>query len=148
MTLGCSEGDPFLPCQEASDEPSTPIPGFFPEWFVGPTEEDCVTGVVQLDPSMPYLGALSPKPCGTFLTGPRRDQRKLLWDPRKPLPGLHPGSWDPNHKEPLYLFSGENQGPKVKVVTPQEVCFLLNGKLRRRPRYRSLLHRENLHNWV
>ena len=119
VVLGRIDETPRLPCQEANLEPSTPIPGFFPEWFVGPSEDECVEGVVQLDPSMPYLGALSPKPCGTFLMGQQQDQRKLLWDPRKPLPGLHPGSWDPRHREPLYLFSGERHGPRVKVNPPR-----------------------------
>ena len=67
FVLGRIDETPHLPCQEANLEPSTPIPGFFPEWFVGPSEDECVEGVVQLDPSMPYLGALSPKPCGTSL---------------------------------------------------------------------------------
>ena len=117
-----------LPCIDASLEPSTPIPKFFPEWYINPTEEELVEGVVQLEPTMPFLGALAPKPCGTFVSGPPKNERKILWDPRKPLPGLHPGSWNPNHKEPLLLYSGEKHGPAVKVITPQEVCFLLNGR--------------------
>ena len=128
VVVGAETEVPNIPCVEAIMEPITPIPKFFPEWFIPPSDGECVKGVVQLDPTMPYLGTLSPKPCGTILTEASKDQRKLIWDPRRPLPGLHPGSWDSHHKEPLLLFSGGKEGPRVKVITPQETCLLLDGK--------------------
>ena len=128
VVVGSESEIPEIPCVEATMEPVTPIPKFFPEWFIPPTDEECVKGVVQLDPTMPYLVALTPKPCGTLLTGTSQDQRKLIWDPQRPLPGLHPNSWNRHHKEPLLLFSGGKEGPRVKVITPQETCLLLNGK--------------------
>ena len=128
VIIGSCEQITELPCIDASLEPSTPIPKFFPEWYVSPADEELVEGVVQLEPTMPFLGALTPKPCGTFVTVPPKNERKILWGPKRPLPGFHPGSWDPNHKEPLLLYSGEKQGPKVKVISPEEVCFLLNGR--------------------
>ena len=128
VVLGKCSGRLDLPCTEASQEPCTPIPKFFPEWFVDLEQNETLPGTLQLDPTMPFLGANSPKPCGSFTNQQNGEPRKLVWDPRRPLPGLHPGSWGPNHKEPLLLLSQGKEGPRVKAVTPQEVCFLLNGK--------------------
>ena len=128
VVLGAHTEHVDLPCTEASQEPCTPIPKFFSEWFADPEQKETLQGTLQLDPTMPFLGANSPKPCGSFISHQEGEPRKLVWDPRRPLPGLHTGSWDPNHKDPLLLLSQGKEGPRVKVVTPQEVCFLLNGK--------------------
>lgn len=133
VVLGVKRGDVCLPCSEASQEPQTPIPKFFPDWFACPDDEEAIQGTLQLDPSMPFLGATTPKPCGVmFVKGgddAEEKHRKLVWDPSRPLPGLHPGSWDPQHKDPLLLYFQGKQGPQAKVITPQEVCLLLEGKV-------------------
>lgn len=129
VVLGVQRGDICLPCLEASQEPQTVIPRFFHDWFVCPDDEEAVQGTLQLDPTMPFLGATTPKPCGVMFVKGKNDSeeksRKLVWDPSRPLPGLHPGSWDPQHKDPLLLYFQGKRGPQAKVITPQEVCLLL-----------------------
>ena len=133
VVLGVQRGDICLPCLEASQEPQTVIPRFFHDWFVCPDDEEAVQGTLQLDPTMPFLGATTPKPCGVMFVKGKNDSeeksRKLVWDPSRPLPGLHPGSWDPQHKDPLLLYFQGKRGPQAKVITPQEVCLLLEGRV-------------------
>ena len=58
---------------------------------------------------MPYLGATKPKPAGTITRS--SEGRALVWDPRRPLPGLHEGSWETKRKDHLLLL-GKGPGSK------------------------------------
>lgn len=114
----------------ADDEPcAPPLAGYPLEWM----EEDQLVepdrwehGLLRLDSSMPYLGATKPKPVGT-LQRPR-DGRALVWDPRKPLPGLHEGSCDSTRKDCLLLLGKGPDGPAARAITPKEVVQLTGAK--------------------
>ena len=84
------------------------------------------SGLLRLDTSMPYLGATKPKPVGT-LQRPQ-EGRALVWDPRKPLPGLHEGSSDPSRKDRLLLLGKGPDGPAARTILPMEVVKLAGGR--------------------
>ena len=81
------------------------------------------SGLLRLDTSMPYLGATKPKLVGT-LQRPQ-EGRALVWDPRKPLPGLHEGSSDPSRKDRLLLLGKGPDGPAARTILPMEVVKLV-----------------------
>ena len=126
-TLGCSLGEKSKPHQFpgtcADEEPITPIPrGFSLDWLCDDNavpRDAWEDGLLKLDSSMPFLGATKPKPCATFY--PEQEPRRLVWDPRRPLPGLHEHSWDNGHPDRLLLkgpqrFFGENFDPSRSCV--------------------------------
>eukprot|EP00438_Fugacium_kawagutii_P015705 Skav235328 [mRNA] locus=scaffold520:603852:614712:+ [translate_table: standard] len=110
-------------------EPCTPpLAGYPLEWLEdeGQLPLECwEPGVLKVDSSMPYLGATKPKPSGT-LQRPK-EGRALVWDPKRPLPGLHDGSSDPRRKDRLLLLGKGPDGPAARVIQPQEVCKLVEG---------------------
>ena len=66
------------------------------------------------------------------------------------------GLGTPTIRNPFTFFLGRSKVPRSRWLPPKKFVSSwmgslgpkIVGKLRRRPRYRSLLHRENLHNWV
>ena len=79
-----------------------------------------------MDTSITSLGATKPKPCGTF--HPTGGVRRLVWNPRQPLPGLHEGSCDPSLPDQLLLLGKGPDGPAVRTLTPTEAVLLLHGR--------------------
>ena len=51
-----------------------------------------------------------------------------MWDPLRPLPGLHEGSWESSHPDRLLLLGKGKDGPAARAISPQEVVLLLHGK--------------------
>eukprot|EP00435_Cladocopium_sp_Y103_P035201 s1779_g9.t1 len=113
----------------ADDEPCTPpLAGYSLDWLAedGQIDSDLwETGLLKVDSSMPYLGATKPKPAGT-LQRPR-EGRALIWDPKKPLPGLHEGSCDTQRKDRLLLLGKGPDGPAARTILPEEVVKLVGG---------------------
>ena len=93
LMVGSGQGKPY-PHNTADAEPITPpLSGYPVEWLLEDSKVPKAMwepGVLKIDPSMPFLGATKPKPAGTF-TAPGKP-RALVWDPCRPLPGLHDGS--------------------------------------------------------
>ena len=118
----------------ADDEPCTPIPPSFPlEWKgedskIPPSEWEA--GVLKLDSAFPFLGATRPKPAGTLSGG---GTRKLVWDPKRPLPGLHPRSWDPKAEDRLLLLGSGPDGPAARTIRKGEAALLLHGRYGHHP---------------
>ena len=114
----------------ADDEPTTAIPaGFKMDWLCedhSVSRDSWEKGLLKLDSAMPFLGATKPKPCATFI--PESEPRRLVWDPRQPLPGLHEHSWDSDHPDRLLLLGKGPDGPAVRALTPPEAVLLLHGK--------------------
>eukprot|EP00435_Cladocopium_sp_Y103_P041614 s1182_g11.t1 len=112
------------------DEPCTPpLAGYPLEWLKDDASIDpdrWEKGLLKLDSSMPYLGATKPKPAGT-LQRPQ-EGRALVWDPKKPMPGLHEGSCDPNRKDRLLLLGKGPDGPSARTILPEEVTQLSGTK--------------------
>ena len=50
-------------------------------------------------------------------------QRLFVWDPTKPLPGIHSGSWLDSGKDHLVLLSSDHS--KCRTISPEEVAILL-----------------------
>ena len=119
---------PALPCRTADEEPLTEALKYYDQgWFEAGNEEGGVLGRIHLDPQMPYLGATKPKPCGS-VTCETGGGRRLLWSPSKPLPALHLGSWDPEHRENLLLHVAGKAGPVARPLLASEARDLLCGK--------------------
>ena len=114
------------------DEPCTPpLAGYPLEWLAEDSsiaEENWEKGVLKLDSSMPYLGATKPKPAGTLIRP--KEGRALVWDPRKPLPGLHEGSCDGSRKDRLLLLGKGPDGPAARTILPLEVVRLVGANPR------------------
>jgi hypothetical protein len=51
-----------------------------------------------------------------------------VWDPRKPLQGLHEGSSDPSRKDRLLLLGKGPDGPAARTILPMEVVKLVGGR--------------------
>ena len=128
VLLADLERTPPAPCQHAEEEPSTEIPKRFDEfWIQGDAEVEAAEGVLHLDPSMPFLGATKPKPCGT-LKPLDKGERRLVWSPSRPLPALHRGSWDHGHPQNLLLQVQRKEGPVARPLQPSEAILLLEGR--------------------
>lgn len=106
-------GDHCLPEEElpfgwvtADEEPCTPPMAGYPlEWLMADDHVEAdrwEAGLLKLDSTMPFLGATKPKPAGSLQR--QNEGRALIWDPKKPLPGLHEGSCDPQRKDRLLLL--------------------------------------------
>eukprot|EP00438_Fugacium_kawagutii_P001653 Skav236324 [mRNA] locus=scaffold97:181652:191974:+ [translate_table: standard] len=120
---------PF-PCVTADDEPCTPPLVTYPmDWWLedgGGDKAKWEEGTLKLDSTMPFLGATKPKPAGTLQ---RPDEgRALVWDPKRPLPGLHEGSWDTTRKDRLLLLGRGPDGPAARTILWEEARSLLVGK--------------------
>eukprot|EP00438_Fugacium_kawagutii_P016374 Skav203835 [mRNA] locus=scaffold4932:42892:55316:- [translate_table: standard] len=109
------------------DEPCTPPLVNYPmDWWAeggSGNPEEWEKGILKLDSSMPYLGATKPKPAGT-LTKPNAS-RALVWDPTRPLPGLHDGSCDGGRKDCLLLLGKGPDGPAARPLLPEEATHLI-----------------------
>ena len=114
----------------ADDEPVTPpLAGYPAEWIregKDLPEERWEKGLLKLDSSMPSLGATKPKPAGTILR--KEGGRGLVWDPRRPLPGLHARSWDEKAADRLLLLGKGPDGPGARTLLPDEAIELLHGR--------------------
>ena len=114
----------------ADDEPVTPpLAGYPAEWIregKDLPEGRWEKGLLKLDSSMPYLGATKPKPAGTILR--KGGGRGLVWDPRRPLPGLHAHSWDEKAPDRLLLLGKGPDGPGARTLLPDEAIELLHGR--------------------
>eukprot|EP00438_Fugacium_kawagutii_P005313 Skav210287 [mRNA] locus=scaffold475:3020:13981:- [translate_table: standard] len=114
----------------ADDEPCTPpLAGYPLEWFKEDNQveaEEWERGMLKLDSSMPYLGATKPKPVGLLMRP--TEGRALVWDPRRPLPGLHEGSCSSKRRDRLLLLGKGPDGPSARTISPEEVTHLMNGK--------------------
>lgn len=119
-----------FPWVTADDEPCTePLAGYSLDWYQGGGKDAGLVweeGLLRIDSTMPYLGATKPKPAGV-LTRPG-EVRSLVWDPKKPLPGLHEGSWEPGRKDKLLLLGKGPDGPAARTITATEVCGLMGGR--------------------
>ena len=128
VVVASAAGEPNLPCIDAAEEPQTEIPRQVDAfWFNSGDEEGAVSGVLRLDPNMPYLGSATPKPVGTV----RRQgstERRLVWSAERPLPSLHRGSWEANYPSNLLLHVQGKLGPVARPLKPQEAVTLLEGK--------------------
>lgn len=129
LTASLRRGMPFN-WVLTDDEPCTPPLAVYPlEWL---TEDALVetsrweAGLLKLDSSMPFLGATKPKPAGT-LQRPI-EGRALVWDPKRPLPGLHEGSCEAGRKDRLLLLGKGPDGPAARAISPEEVVALTSGK--------------------
>eukprot|EP00438_Fugacium_kawagutii_P035674 Skav231659 [mRNA] locus=scaffold823:44885:57127:- [translate_table: standard] len=129
IVTATKDGERPFPWVLTEDEPCTPpLAGYPLEWLVGDEkiEDDrWEPGLLKLDSSMPYLGATKPKPIGTLMRP--REGRALVWDPRKPLPGLHEGSADVDRKDRLLLLGKGPDGPAARAILPSEVIHLAGG---------------------
>ena len=114
----------------ADAEPITPpLSGYPMEWRIEDSKvpkDDWEVGILKVDPTMPFFGATKPKPAGT-LTAPGRP-RALVWDPNRPLPGLHDGSWVAERDDRLLLLGKGPDGPAARTVTASEAAKLLHGR--------------------
>lgn len=128
VVLASIVGKVELPCVDVAEEPCTEIPRQFDAfWFKESNEEEAVPGLLHLDPNMPYLGAVTPKPTGSVkLSG--SSERRLVWNASKPLPSLHQGSWEAAHPNNLLLHVQGKLGPVARPLKPQEAVLLLDGK--------------------
>lgn len=132
VVLGSKELAFDLPCKSAEEEPVTEIPkNFATSWMAVEDRSSAVEGALHLDPSMPYLEATKPKPCGTLRTSGDKE-RRLVWSPTRPLPSLHRGSWDPEHRQSLLLHVARKEGPAARVLLPEEAVVLLQGRIPRK----------------
>lgn len=126
MAASCGDGVKF-PWVSADDEPCTPPLLNYPlEWLADDGGSSWEPGVLRLDSSMPYLGAAKPKPAGTLLRP--KEGRALVWDPKRPLPGLHLGSWDSTQPDRLLLLGKGPDGPAARPISRGEAMDLLNGR--------------------
>eukprot|EP00435_Cladocopium_sp_Y103_P026666 s2518_g6.t1 len=127
VTTACLHQEQPFPWVTADDEPCTdPMSGYTTEWLKDPGEHTSwEAGVLKLDSSMPYLGATKPKPVGTLIR--EKEGRALVWDPRRPLPGLHDGSWRTDRKDRLLLLGKGPNGPAARTLFPEEVIGLVKG---------------------
>ena len=95
-------------------------------WVDPKPKQGWVEGALRLDPTFPFLGPRTPKPCGTVRT--QGGARALVWDPAKPLPPLHEHSWEDTRSDALHLLSHGEEGVQVRVIQPREVFKLLGGR--------------------
>ena len=136
----CGQHLPPLPCPTLEEEPVTaPLHTYPMEWLLEEKKvpEECwVPGSLKLDSAMPHLGQATPKPRGTLRVtkGPRRH----VWDPFRPLPQLHDGSWKPENSDSLLLLGYGSCGPAARTITPGEVFKLLGGRREQHPRGANL----------
>ena len=114
----------------ADDEPCTPPLFSYPmEWWVEDGdvgEERWESGTLKLDSTMPYLGATKPKPAGHLIRP--TEGKALVWDPKRPLPGLHEGSWDCKRKDRLLLLGKGPDGPAARTLFAEEASQLWGRK--------------------
>eukprot|EP00435_Cladocopium_sp_Y103_P029310 s607_g7.t1 len=126
LTATKTDAAPF-PWVTADEEPVTPpLAGYPLDWLADDqkVKDECwQSGVLKLDPSMPYLGATRPKPAGSLQY--EDGSRGLVWDPRKPLPGLHDGSWKDERKDKLLLLGKGKSGLAARTIQPEEVVALV-----------------------
>eukprot|EP00438_Fugacium_kawagutii_P005702 Skav227832 [mRNA] locus=scaffold948:391182:404479:+ [translate_table: standard] len=126
IVTASKDGEKPYPWVLTEDEPCTPpLAGYPLEWLIEDEKIEAdrwEPGLLKLDSSMPYLGATKPKPIGTLMRP--REGRALVWDPRKPLPGLHEGSADVNRKDRLLLLGKGPDGPAARAIMPAEVIQL------------------------
>ena len=112
------ESRTFLDQHHAKHEPRTPVPSACStHWLDHNPKEGWIDGSLRLDAAFPCFGLKAPKPCGTLRT--REAARALVWDPNKPLPALHNGSWVPGRSDALHLLGHGKQG--VGVIRGQGV---------------------------
>eukprot|EP00438_Fugacium_kawagutii_P010033 Skav212665 [mRNA] locus=scaffold1227:565246:577475:+ [translate_table: standard] len=55
--------------------------------------------------------------------------RALVWDPKRPLPGLHEGSFDSERKDRLLLLGKGPDGPSARVMQASEAYRLTGGTI-------------------
>ena len=126
VVMGRLGSDPWaLDLPDLEEEPVTPERDHYDTLWLDkkPDADRWTYEGLDLSTQMPHLGAAKPRPSGV-LKMPHRS-RQLLWDPHRPLPGLHDGSWDPDNPQPLWLVGSGPKGPAARVVSPGEAAKLL-----------------------
>ena len=120
---------PEVACPLLDEEPCTPLlHTYHTEWLLEDKKVPAACwspAELRLDSTMPYLGSAIPKPAGAVKGGRRRIP---VWDPRRPLPQLHLGSWEPQNADCLLLVGTGPSGPAARALTPGEAFKLLGGR--------------------
>jgi len=135
MAVPAEKRLPPAPCLTLDAEPATPPLHTYPtEWLLEDKkvpDATWKTGRLKLDSAMPHLGQATPKPRGTLQTP---EGRRHVWDPFKPLPQLHHGSWGNDNKDSLLLLGYSANGPAARTITPGEAFRLLGGRAEQHPK--------------
>ena len=86
-------------------------------------DDSWITEGSSFDKTIPFLGENSPKPVGFLARG---KDKVPIWHPARPVPALHPRSWDASHPQSLLLC--DHQMSKARTLLPEEAFSLLGGR--------------------